>query len=364
MDGVLAPSVSNISVPHLSGIFVALDDTTASRSSWQDDLQAMKDVGIEFFIVRSAAVGVEFNATNASCPLGTFDSYYPARAAHLSRCMRRQRGNADALRTVLTAAKGLGLGVHLGLAYPDGAANSYARTANATMWLKEYAWFNWEVAQDLWAQYGAAFNGTIRGFYTGLEVANSVFWSEHTEALAGHFLQPQAREIHAQLDPSLLVWSSPYFVGNLTRHAARSITDARSYAAWWGQLFSRAPDFGLIAPQDSMGAQGNSFQNVSDYLDAMAAESRLQRRAVWSNVELFEVWPRSCEWPAQCHGRHPAPFERIRRQLANEAPRADLLVAWEWHSCLSPHGSTNASAELYMEYKSYVLGTSEDDDKR
>lgn len=333
---------------------MALDDTTAARSSWRDDLQAMKDVGIEFFIIRSSAVGVAFNATNTTCPLGTFDSYYPARAPHLLRCMRRQRGNADALRTILTDASALGLGVHLGLAYPDSAANSYARTANASKWLTDYAWLNWEMAQDLWTQYGAEFNGTIRGFYTGLEVANTVFWSEHADALAGHFLQPQARDIHT-LDPSLLVWASPYFVGNMTRHSARSITDARFYAAWWGQIFGWAPDFGLIAPQDSMGAQGNSFENVSEYLDAMAADSRLQRRWVWSNVELFEVWPPTCQWPAQCHGRRPAPFERIRKQLANEAPRADLLIAWEWHSCLSPHGSTNASAALYAAYKSYLL---------
>jgi hypothetical protein len=52
----------SIAVPHLSGIFVALDDTTAARSSWRDDLQAMKDVGIEFFIISappgSRGVGV------------------------------------------------------------------------------------------------------------------------------------------------------------------------------------------------------------------------------------------------------------------------------------------------------------------
>ena len=70
---------------------MALDDTTAARSSWRADLQAMKDVGIEFFIVRSSAVGVAFDSANTTCPLGSFDSYYPARAPHLLRCMRRQR---------------------------------------------------------------------------------------------------------------------------------------------------------------------------------------------------------------------------------------------------------------------------------
>ena len=48
--GMLA-AVGNITVPHLSGVFVALDAVTANRSSWRADLQAMKDVGIEFLVL-------------------------------------------------------------------------------------------------------------------------------------------------------------------------------------------------------------------------------------------------------------------------------------------------------------------------
>ena len=61
-------------------------------------------------------------------------------------------------------------------------------------------------------------------------------------------------------------------------------------------------------------------------------------------------------WPASCEGRHPAPIERIVAQLANEAPLVDEVVAWEWHSCLSPHGATSSTTVLYEAYKSYVLG--------
>ena len=171
--------------------------------------------------------------------------------------------------------------------------------------------------------------------------------------LAGHFLQPLARDVH-ELDADLLVWASPYYVGNLSRHDATSIMDAAFYADFWGQIFEWAPDFGLIAPQDSQGAQGNSFENVTDYVDAMYAASQKHARPFWSNVELFETWPRSCQWPAAC-GRHPAPFERVKAQLANEAPRADALIAWEWESCLSPLHS-NDTAALYGQYKDYVLG--------
>ena len=346
------------SLPHLSGVFLAIDDVTAARSSWRADLQAMVDVGIEFLVVRSTAKGVSYhgeNDTAAGCPLGRFQTYFPvSNGSALAKCTTRQQGN-NTVRTILSDAAALGLGVHLGLAYPESSANAAQRNANATKYFRDYAWLQWATAQDLWAQYGAEFNGTIRGFYTDLEESNTVGYLELAQPLAQHLLQPLAQDMHAQLRNSLLVWASPYFVGNLTRHEPTSIMNPGFYADFWGQLMDWSPDFGLIAPQDSMGAQGNSFQNVSDYLDAMAAVSHAHKLPIWSNVELFEVWPRSCQWPQQCHGRHPAPFERIKAQLANEAPRADALIAWEWESCLSPLHS-NDTARLYAQYRAYVLG--------
>ena len=104
-----------------------------------------------------------------------------------------------------------------------------------------------------------------------------------------------------------------------------------------------------------MGAQSNSFVNVSDYLGHIADASRKAGRPVWSNVELFEVHNIS--------GRHPAPFSRIVKQMANEAPLVDKLIAWEWTSCLSVRAGRylykdtypNATAELYEQYRAYVM---------
>jgi hypothetical protein len=58
-------------------------------------------------------------------------------------------------------------------------------------------------------------------------------------------------------------------------------------------MFAMTPHLDLIAPQDSMGAQGNSFANVSTFLTDLAAASQTHGRRMWSNVELFEVW---CVW--------------------------------------------------------------------
>ena len=39
---------------------------------------------------------------------------------------------------------------------------------------------------------------------------------------------------------------------------------------------------------------------------------------MWSNVELFQAWPDTCHWTratGHCHGRAPAPMDRIIGQI-------------------------------------------------
>ena len=88
-----------------------------------------------------------------------------------------------------------------------------------------------------------------------------------------------------------------------------------------------------------MGAQGNSFQDAADVLGNMSLYV-----PTWANVEIFEIWPQSCQPSPEnpCHGRHPAPFERIVHQMSNEALKlggaaSATLIAWEWYLCFSPN---------------------------
>ena len=39
---------------------------------------------------------------------------------------------------------------------------------------------------------------------------------------------------------------------------------------------------------------------------------------------------------------------------ANEYPLVDKLIAWEWHTCLSPYGNTNLTTIVYNEYLAYI----------
>jgi len=268
----------------------------------------------------------------------------------------------DTIGTVLAAAERVGLTVHLGLAFGDNG--QVPAWMNSTEFYRTYAGFNWGVAQQVWAVYGDRYYEVLGGWYTGIEESNSLGELALMKDLAGHYLEPLARDLRnltagskALPNKTMPIWASPYYVGNLTRDPETSYMTPRFYADWWEQMFHLVPDLDFIAPQDSMGAQGNSFANVTTFLTELAAASARAGRRILSNVELFEVWPYDCPWTPKsgaCHGRHPASFERIKEQMANEAPLANELIAWEWHSCLSPFGTSNATAAVYQQYLAYI----------
>lgn len=141
-----------ISVPHLSGIFVALDNTTAARSKaeWTEDLTAMKKLGIEFFVVRSVASGCTSGPespwraacppTSSACPLGGFYTWYPVSSSSTmpGACFPQGTTHAvDTIGTLLQVASEVNLGVHLGLGYPD--TSMIPAGMNSTVYYQKYA---------------------------------------------------------------------------------------------------------------------------------------------------------------------------------------------------------------------------------
>ena len=265
------------------------------------------------------------------------------------------------------AAKSQGMKIHLGLLLTqEGFRPWLGKNGTAKGWaLQQNA-----VAGRLHELYARDYADTIVGIYTEIEESNSASWINIFPTFATDYLQTISKA--AKSLPKwrqLKVWSSPYSVGNTTRHPPPGYVSPRDYGDAWSSIFSKAPDFDLVAPQDSMGAQGNSFLNSSQYLGNISNAARANgRKETWSNVELFETWPPSCRWSKQkaCPGRHPAPFERIKAQMQNEARvlgggGAAILIAWEWYSCFTPnaaddplHHFSNETAANYRAYVSYL----------
>ena len=377
------PKVSaEITAPHLSGVFVNIDRVADvwTAADWRADLQAMKAVGIEFFIVHHLARATS-RAADDNCPLGYSDTYYTTQQPESPEqqpphgrvsCLQPRNGTGGtALLLVLEAAAELNLGVYLGFAMTGTPLFvDHGRAINITI-LDAYTQLCLQIGQEAWSSITDTHRATIYGWYTMLEEWNDGMWSSLAPTWSSRFLNPLAYALKTQLRPTArrltnaTVFASPYYIRNQTRRPDAKYGDlspAKNGRLWERILDQWALELDLIAPQDAMGAQGNSFENVSSYLGEIAAASRRAGRRVWSNTELFEVYPQSCQWPATCHGRHPAPFNRIKQQMANEAPLVDALIAWEWTSCLSALAGRllyrgqypNATAELYAEYFDYV----------
>eukprot|EP00937_MAST-01D_sp_MAST-1D-sp2_P002277 g2277.t1 len=358
---------ASVPVPHLDGVFLSIGSSARdwTADQWRADIQSMADIGLRFFVVQEPARGIG-NAT-ARCPSGTFETLFPPGDMEQADCFTQVGANANAsggtLGVVLRAAQAAGVRVHLGLALQTKLtwSHTYPWFGPNTTRVRHFAATQWAVARRLWALYGAmparagagsATAPLVAGFYTEVEESNyGTGWLSNLREFAENYLAPLSSNVKHALAPPppaawpLAVWASPYFVANATRYPDPAQFELpRMYAEMWEEVFVWAPDFDLVALQDSVGANGNSLLNVADYLGNLSAAAARQRRAQWANVELFEVWPRSCQWSREagpCRGRHPAPWERIKAQLAAEA----ALVHGAW---------PNATSALYSQYKDYV----------
>lgn len=209
-----------ITVPHLTGIFVSLDNITSarSRSGWTKDLTAMRAIGLEWFAIRATAAGGE-NGGSADCPLGDFSVFFPPGQQQQPPCFHPEHPGVDTVGTILEVAQHVGLKVHLGLGFPK-----YSRIPvgmNSTTYYRTLAGINWELAQRLWALYGEKYGPILRGWYTDVEESNSRGELALMADLVGHYLEPLAGDLHrmtAKQAVPTTVWASPYYVGNKTRH--------------------------------------------------------------------------------------------------------------------------------------------------
>lgn len=377
----------------LKGIFVSVQPETAmwSAEEWATDITSMAAVGIEFFCVKDVALGSSSGLPTSECPLGIFTAYYPS---SLAPCVvpSVSYGNQTIANVLSGASKAAGnVKVHLGLAqYNQAALDAYYGTPDSYVTrnvalMQQYRQLQLAVATELWELYGES--GTITGIYTNVEQSNGDFWLPYAQSWSVNYLEPLASQVKGTLASTLEVWASPYYVLNSTRYPDSSgwQQQPRLFAELWArQLVVWAPSLDWMAPQDSMGAHANSFENVTTFLNAFAealdvVENPTAKQLVSnvdvslssmptfakklvSNVELFETWPPECQWPDDCVGRHPAPFDRIQAQLENECIEPFRCVAWEWFSCLSPNGETtawrNETKQNYDDYVAYLAAGS------
>ena len=154
----------------LDGIFVDIGNPSNvwTEAQWRTNIQAMKDVGMTFFVVPHTARGVG-NAT-ADCPSGTFHANFPPGGDMRTECFTEigaVNETGGTLGVIVRAAAALNMKVHLGLSLQTELTNSHVYPWFNITRLRDFAWNQWLIAQRLWALYGDT--GAVAGFYTEIE---------------------------------------------------------------------------------------------------------------------------------------------------------------------------------------------------
>lgn len=162
-----------------------------------------------------------------------------------------------ALSGAISAAARYGIDVYLGTAMPKGEGHLTTGVPAANVTAEQactgLADLHVAVLQDVMSTVPNA-SAVVKGLYIDVEEWNGPTWlaDANKKNFAALFVERMASKAKAAF-PGLLVYGSPYYVGNLTAHPTAK--SAAEYAAYWADVFSMAPSLDAIALQDSRGYQ-------------------------------------------------------------------------------------------------------------
>jgi Domain of unknown function (DUF4434) len=116
-----------------------------------------------------------------------------------------------------------------------------------------------------------------------------------------------------------------------------------------------ALDVDFIAYQDEVGVRKSTVKETPAFFEGLKkAHDRAQRAAIWADVEIFQF-----ESGTYKSALLPAPFERVRRQLAAVSPYVDKILVYQYQGMMNKPGSaafcgTPASTKLYTAYTNWL----------
>lgn len=114
-------------------------------------------------------------------------------------------------------------------------------------------------------------------------------------------------------------------------------------------------DVDMIAYQDEIGVRKSTKDETPSFYEGLRnAHDRAQRSAIWADVEIFNF-----EGAVYHRALIPAPFERVRNQLAAVSPWVDRILVYQYQGMMNRPGSdafcgTPASARLYTDYVNWL----------
>lgn len=240
----------------------------------------------------------------------------------------------DPLEAIMAACDRHGVDFFPGIGFPTAAGTVEPDSVERLDWYER-------VSAEFLERYGA--HRCFKGWYVAAEacITNGAFVPEHV------VFTRRLRQLWRRLTPRLPALASPYFLG------PRTIADAARFAADIERM-----DCDIVAYQDGVGiCTGRPLKyEAADNAGVFAALAEIHARTtvkLWANIELFAFENDIIFQPLL-----PAPWPRVREQLAAAAPFVDRVVAYTVPGLMTsqqvcPNLGVPETDVLYRAYRQY-----------
>jgi Domain of unknown function (DUF4434) len=305
--------------PLVTGAFIQMTEglAAAKKAWWQDQLAAMKAVGMDTVIIQYVGYGDQY--------------FYPTQVDGAVP-MRD-----DPLEHILAAADDTRTRVFMGLQLNDAFWNDeFDSEANLAR--------NSATLNELYRRYRS--HPSLAGWYVPEEI------SDHTprkpelaEALIEYIGKITAL---AHETTGLPVMISPYFGQQ---------PDAEAYARWWDEKALGRMNIDILAMQDGVGTHRTTIAESRPVYEALKPVLRRHGVAFWANNESFD---QTHGWPVDEDGwaARPVDFDTFMEQVNSTAPFVKKIVTFEFTSYMNPQipGRSQTLYEAYRAYHASVTG--------
>jgi len=309
------PFPADPSLPLATGAFIQLHSGFASMSAswWQNELGAMKTIGMDTVVVNYVAYDQSY--------------FYPTSVPGGSPF------GIDSIKRIMDAADQHGMKVYLGLHLdPDQFSTStFNLPANLAQGQAEL--------DELWTRYGG--HESLAGWYMPQEFSDYMVFNQpllrdnivtYTSAVTD-----QAHDVSGL--PMII---SPYFGQN---------PNATAYANWWNTTGIPQTGIDILAMQDGVGTHRTTIAQSQPVYQALAPVLENHGVEFWANNESFNQihgWPVDNQsWAAQ-----PTGINTFVAQIESTNPFVSKSITFEFSHYMSPQNSAATNA-LYQDYKAY-----------
>lgn len=319
---------------------------TYDEEQWDNEMQALKEVGIDYLIMGDVA---NHNSD------GTWTVYYPSKLDYLSDYIAY-----DALEPLLYYCEKYDIKLYLGMgldcAWNSDIVSEAGRKANQT-YMKQCN----EITTELYNQYKSRYPNTYYGFYFVTELYNTLYMDTDTgiDAYADSLDEMFTMVIENcnALDESMPLLFSPYV--NIFGYGYASVNIDR-FTEYWSDVLSRIPfrNGDMICPQDSCGGGGMDVAHLAEWTKAYrnavdrSNKNRGTTLLLGTNAEMF-VQP-DAERMTAPHGVSYSGIKNVRdftTRLETAKPFVDALFCFAYPHHYSPY---NTDPQFHECLKTYL----------